>query len=94
MEETTFNFDFAYDENSNNEEIYEQSIRPLIGNAFMGAKISCFAYGQTGSGKTFTMKGDVNKGVPGLYYLGAKEIFNMIEQVHFSSLSLNSDTCM
>jgi hypothetical protein len=40
------------------------------------------------------MKGDVNKGVPGLYYLGAKEIFNMIEQVHFSSLSLNSDTCM
>lgn len=47
----------------------------------MGAKISCFAYGQTGSGKTHTMKGDINKNVPGLYYLGAKEIFRFLEQV-------------
>jgi kinesin family protein 2/24 len=47
----------------------------------MGAKISCFAYGQTGSGKTFTMKGDMSKGVPGIYYLGAKEIFYLLEQV-------------
>ena len=38
----------------------------------MGAKISVFAYGQTGSGKTHTMKGDMNKGIPGLYFLGAK----------------------
>lgn len=72
LEETTFNFDFAYDEKSDNEQIYEQAVRPLIENAFKGAKISCFAYGQTGSGKTYTMKGDMGKGVPGIYYLGAK----------------------
>ena len=47
-------------------------------NAFMGAKISCFAYGQTGSGKTHTMKGDMSKNIPGLYYLGAKEIFRYL----------------
>ena len=28
--------------------------------------------GVTGSGKTYTMKGDIEKGVPGLYYLGAR----------------------
>jgi kinesin family protein 2/24 len=48
----------------------------------MGAKISCFAYGQTGSGKTHTMKGDMSKNVPGLYYLGAQEIFRYLEQVN------------
>lgn len=48
----------------------------------MGAKVSCFAYGQTGSGKTYTMKGDMEKGVPGLYYLGAKEIFRYLDHVH------------
>lgn len=59
IEETTFAFDYAFDESSSNELIYEHTIRPLIGNAFEGAKISCFAYGQTGSGKTYTMKGDM-----------------------------------
>jgi kinesin family protein 2/24 len=47
----------------------------------MGAKISCFAYGQTGSGKTHTMKGDISKNIPGLYFLGARQIFNFLEQV-------------
>jgi kinesin family protein 2/24 len=56
----------------------------LIDSAFEGAKISCFAYGQTGSGKTFTMKGDMSKNVPGLYFLAAKEIFNYLEYVAFS----------
>jgi hypothetical protein len=60
----------------------------------MGAKISCFAYGQTGSGKTHTMKGDINKNIPGLYYLGAKEIFTYLEQVKIKSISPNFDTFM
>ena len=68
---------------STNEQIYNQAIQPLIESAFMGAKISCFAYGQTGSGKTFTMKGDLEKGIPGLYLLGAKEIFSSVKMVYF-----------
>lgn len=90
LEETTFTFDCAFNEESTNEEIYQESIRPLIDSAFEGAKISCFAYGQTGSGKTFTMKGDINKGVPGLYYLAAQEIFNYLEHVTLNLLSPNS----
>lgn len=81
IEENTFRFDYAYDEQADNQQIYAQAIQPLIRNAFQGAKISCFAYGQTGSGKTYTMKGEVGKGVPGLYYLGAREIFQMLEMV-------------
>lgn len=94
LEETTFKFDYAFDENSTNEEIYQVSIQPLIENAFKGAKISCFAYGQTGSGKTHTMKGDIQRGVPGLYYLGAREIFHLLEQVPPTPPSLNFDTSM
>ena len=61
IEENTFRFDYAYDEQADNQQIYAQAIQPLIRNAFQGAKISCFAYGQTGSGKTYTMKGEVGK---------------------------------
>ncbi len=81
LEETLFNFDYSYDENSRNEDIYRESIQPLIDNAFRGANISCFAYGQTGSGKTFTMRGDPEKGVSGMYYLAATEIFKYLETV-------------
>jgi Kinesin motor domain len=93
LEETTFAFDHAYDERSSNEQIYAQCIRPLVHNAFQGAKISCFAYGQTGSGKTFTMKGDIKQGVPGLYYLGAAEIFRLLEEVPLLSYSPNTHIC-
>jgi kinesin family protein 2/24 len=41
----------------------------------MGARVTCFAYGQTGSGKTFTMNGVSKQGIPGLYTLGAQDIF-------------------
>lgn len=47
----------------------------------MGAKVTCFAYGQTGSGKTFTMNGVSGQGIPGLYYLGAQDIFSYLANV-------------
>jgi hypothetical protein len=40
------------------------------------------------------MKGDLQRGVPGLYYLGAREIFHLLEQVLFHPFSRNSATCM
>jgi kinesin family protein 2/24 len=51
---------------------------PLIDSAFEGAKVSCFAYGQTGSGKTYTMNGVMSKNIPGLYTLGAYDIFQRL----------------
>ena len=56
---------------------------PLLDSAFEGAKVSCFAYGQTGSGKTYTMNGVMSKNIPGLYTLGAYDIFERLTHVNF-----------
>eukprot|EP00747_Dinoflagellata_sp_TGD_P108419 gnl/TRDRNA2_/TRDRNA2_170404_c0_seq1.p1 gnl/TRDRNA2_/TRDRNA2_170404_c0~~gnl/TRDRNA2_/TRDRNA2_170404_c0_seq1.p1 ORF type:complete len:684 (-),score=133.09 gnl/TRDRNA2_/TRDRNA2_170404_c0_seq1:92-2143(-) len=92
VEEHTFLFDQAFDENVSNEMIYASCVRPLIDAVFQKAKCTCFAYGQTGSGKTFTMMGPpkamrengMDK-TPGIFLLAAKDIFrsiNMPENGH------------
>ena len=68
------------------------AVRPLVDSAFQGAKVTCFAYGQTGSGKTYTMNGNMSQGVPGLYTLGANDIFEYLASVrYFLYSSLTSD---
>ena len=57
--------------------MYEECVRPIVQCAFLGAKVTCFAYGQTGSGKTYTMNGDLASRVPGMYVLGAQDIFSI-----------------
>lgn len=66
-------------------------MRPLVDSAFQGAKVTCFAYGQTGSGKTYTMNGNLAQGNPGLYTLGANEIFQYLASVNIKLISLNLD---
>ena len=78
VEEHAFNFDLAFDENITNEQIYLQTVRPMIEAAFHKTKVTCFAYGQTGSGKTFTMMGN-KKQIPGLYLLAAYDIFTLLQ---------------
>ena len=72
--------------------IYDQAVRPLVDSAFQGAKVTCFAYGQTGSGKTYTMNGHMGQGIPGLYTLGANDIFYYLSSVIKILSSLNLDT--
>lgn len=76
IDQHTYTFDQAYDENTTNQQIYQRAILPLVEFAFKGGKVSCFAYGQTGSGKTYTMIGSDKN--PGIYNLAAKDIFNFI----------------
>ena len=78
IEEHTFNFDLAFDETMTNEQIYLQTVRPMIEAAFHKIKVTCFAYGQTGSGKTFTMMGNRHQ-IPGLYLLAAFDIFTLLQ---------------
>jgi kinesin family protein 2/24 len=59
--------------------LYMQIVRPIVEAAFNRSKVTCFAYGQTGSGKTYTMLGDVEQRVPGLYLLAAYDIFALLE---------------
>jgi kinesin family protein 2/24 len=61
--------------------VYLAVVRPIIEAAFNRAKVTCFAYGQTGSGKTYTMLGDPEKGIPGLYLLASYDLFSFLEKV-------------
>ena len=86
IEEHKFTFDRAYGDNSTNELIYQEMLKPMIEAAFNKTKITCFAYGQTGSGKTYTMlgnnhiKNDNGPQVPGLYLLSCIDMFNFLKR--------------
>jgi kinesin family protein 2/24 len=56
IDEHTFHFDDAYEEDVSNYELYKSCVYPLV-SAFVcdSAKCTCFAYGQTGSGKTYAL---------------------------------------
>ena len=41
------------------EEIFEETLGPVIGDVLAGFESTVFAYGQTGTGKTHTMEGDI-----------------------------------
>jgi hypothetical protein len=84
-----FTFDYVFDMDSNQQEVYDQTAKPAVISILEGYNSTIFAYGQTGTGKTFTMEGftysssDTQRGI---IPRSIDEIFNYIE-----SLS-NSDT--
>ena len=94
IEEHKFTFDRAYGDNSSNQMIYNEMLKPMIEAAFNKTKITCFAYGQTGSGKTYTMlgnnhiKNDNGPQVPGLYLLSCIDMFNLLKKKEYSHLEL------
>lgn len=51
-----FFFDAVLNEEVSNDEVYRETVEPIVPIIFQRTKATCFAYGQTGSGKTFTMK--------------------------------------
>eukprot|EP00347_Sterkiella_histriomuscorum_P009215 403342083 len=52
-----FTFDSAFDWNSSQQAIYEDTSSSIISNVLEGYNGTIFAYGQTGTGKTHTMTG-------------------------------------
>lgn len=88
-EPLNFNFDWVFDMDTRQENVYQVVAAPVMRNVFEGWNGSILAYGQTGSGKTYTMQGslvhDEAKGIiPRLF----EEIFSFIdasdERVEFS----------
>lgn len=55
-EKHNFVFDAVLNEEVSNDEVYHETVEPIVPIIFQRTKATCFAYGQTGSGKTFTMK--------------------------------------
>ncbi|CAL5096979.1 unnamed protein product [Urochloa decumbens] len=56
VEQHEFCFDAVLDEHVSNDEVYRETVEPIIPIIFQRTKATCFAYGQTGSGKTYTMQ--------------------------------------
>ncbi|XWS72015.1 hypothetical protein CRYUN_Cryun02cG0004500 [Craigia yunnanensis] len=56
VEKHEFLFDAVLNEGVSNEEVYSETVEPIVPLIFNRTKATCFAYGQTGSGKTYTMQ--------------------------------------
>ncbi|XP_067842625.1 kinesin-like protein KIF2A isoform X2 [Heptranchias perlo] len=92
LENQTFRFDYAFDENATNEMVYRFTARPLVETIFDRGMATCFAYGQTGSGKTHTMGGDFtgkNQDCSkGIYALAARDVFLMLKKPNYRKIEL------
>jgi hypothetical protein len=60
QQRTTYNFDNVLGSLSSQEEVFQQTIQPVIPDVLGGFECTMFAYGQTGTGKTHTMEGDLS----------------------------------
>lgn len=92
LEHHRFRFDYAFDDNCNNEMVYKYTAKPLVQTIFEGGMATCFAYGQTGSGKTHTMGGEFNGKVQdcknGIYAMAAKDVFCYLNSARYNYLNL------
>jgi Cdc6-like AAA superfamily ATPase len=59
--ENSYSFDWIFDEETSQEEIYNRIARRHIDDFLLGKNSTIFVYGQTGSGKTYTMFGNMKE---------------------------------
>lgn len=88
-EEKKYMYDRVYPPATPQEEIYLNTVSPIIEEVLKGFNCTIFAYGQTGTGKTFTMEGcrelDNSTGVSqlhkdaGIIPRSVKQIFDTLE---------------
>ena len=76
--EKQYAFDFAFDAETGQQEIFESTSKFLVEGILEGYNATVFAYGATGAGKTYTMLGTESD--PGNMYLTLKELFLKIKR--------------
>ncbi|ODV95945.1 hypothetical protein PACTADRAFT_49376 [Pachysolen tannophilus NRRL Y-2460] len=90
IREHRFVFDRLFDEGAQQEEVYNNTTKPLLDSILDGFNATVFAYGATGCGKTHTITGTPNS--PGIIFLTMKELFEKIDAMsdtHTIELSLS-----
>ena len=76
IKEVSYNYDFVFDENTTQDEVYRCTTSNLIKQVVGGFSATIMAYGATGSGKTYTM---VGKGKNcGLMIRSIRDLFKVI----------------
>ena len=85
--EKNYFFDEIFDEKSDNKEVFDKSIKPMINNLIEGYNSTILAYGITGTGKTHTIFGDYNneKEEKGIVIYAISYLFELIEQKKLNS---------
>uniref|UniRef100_A0A803PWF6 Kinesin motor domain-containing protein n=1 Tax=Cannabis sativa TaxID=3483 RepID=A0A803PWF6_CANSA len=81
----TFAFDKVFGPASQQKELYDQAVSPIVFEVLEGYNCTIFAYGQTGTGKTYTMEGGARKkngdfpSDAGVIPRAVKQIFDILE---------------
>jgi kinesin family protein 18/19 len=77
--EQHYAFDFAFDRNSTQQEVYDNSSKFLIQGVIQGFNATVLAYGATGAGKTYTMLGTGKE--PGIMVRSLGDLFSLISSM-------------
>ena len=76
-----FPFDFAFDNNTTQVQVYENCAQQSVRDVFQGYNGTIFAYGQTGAGKSWSMMGaKTDPELKGIIPRAAEEIFMRIAE--------------
>ncbi|XWS74207.1 hypothetical protein CRYUN_Cryun02cG0196100 [Craigia yunnanensis] len=81
----TFLFDKVFGPSSQQTELFDLAVSPIVNEVLEGYNCTIFAYGQTGTGKTYTMEGGARKkngefpSDAGVIPRSVKQIFDILE---------------
>ncbi|KAK8596427.1 hypothetical protein V6N13_001052 [Hibiscus sabdariffa] len=81
----TFLFDKVFGPSSQQKELFDLAVSPIVNEVLEGYNCTIFAYGQTGTGKTYTMEGGARKkngefpSDAGVIPRAVKQIFDVLE---------------
>ncbi|XP_057955730.1 kinesin-like protein KIN-5D isoform X2 [Malania oleifera] len=81
----TFVFDKVFGPTSQQKDLYDHAVSPIVNEVLEGYNCTIFAYGQTGTGKTYTMEGGARKkngefpSDAGVIPRAVRQIFNILE---------------
>ncbi|XP_047969610.1 kinesin-like protein KIN-5D [Salvia hispanica] len=84
----TFLFDKVFGPSSQQKDLFEQAVCPIVFEVLEGYNCTIFAYGQTGTGKTYTMEGGSRKkngeypSDAGVIPRAVRQIFDILEAQH------------
>lgn len=79
LEDNEFHFDYNFDMNTKNYNVFDNIIKPIVDDVINGFNGTIFCYGQINSGKTYTMIGTSED--PGIIPLSIEYIFNAISNI-------------
>ncbi|KAE8670456.1 P-loop containing nucleoside triphosphate hydrolases superfamily protein isoform 2 [Hibiscus syriacus] len=81
----TFLFDKVFGPSSQQKELFDLAVSPIVNEVLEGYNCTIFAYGQTGTGKTYTMEGEARKkngefpSDAGVIPRAVKQIFDILQ---------------